>query len=411
MSTNLIPSPVLDDRGEERFVAEMIAGVSGVLDTVRIDKQIAALRELRALVAQGSLMPTCPELTNANPSSPHTVLLEQFGISLYHQAYLLNQLPVRDQIAFANLFVDGPRAALKATTTLRFTSDGQNDATVPAGTQVSTPDGSIVFATSEDLLIPADPDALTGDVAAEAMIAGPVLLSDSTLTKLSDPIAFISGVANPDPVDSGAVAETVDQALQRARSFQRRGRRLVTTQDVEDFVLDEVMQGVGIVKVFQFIREGDFTEQHAGHASIVAMTPNGHGISDGIEAAIYSGLGQMIGSQFAYVLTPNDLPDVPDPLFVTFSVTATIRIDSISNEVAVKGGVERNLRDFYAVRKGNFGRRIARSEIIAVIEGTSGVDRIVSDPDGPIVEIPGADLDVAVYQLPKLEDVNLTVAP
>ena len=363
------------------------------------------------IVAAGSLIPACPELTNANPSSQHTVLLEQFGIALYYQAYLLNQLPVRDQIAFANLFVEGPRAALKATTTLRFTSDGQHDATVPAGTQVSIPDGSIVFATTEDLVIPADPDALTGDVAAEAMIAGPILLSDSTLTKLSDPIAFISEVANPDPVDSGAVAETVDQALQRARSFQRRGRRLVTVQDIEDFVLDEVMQGVGIVKVFPFIREGDFTAQHAGHTSIVAMTPNGHGVSDEIEAAIYAGLGQMIGSQFAYVLTPHDLPSVVDPLFVTFSVTATIRIDSISSEVAAKAAAERRLRDFYAVKTGNFGRAILRSEIIAVIEGTPGVDRIVSDPDGPIVETPGADLDVAVYQLPKLEDVTLTVAP
>lgn len=409
--SNLIPLPILDDRSEERFVAEMIGQVSGGLDAVRIDRQIAALRELREIVAAGSRIPACPELTNANPSSPHTVLLEQFGIALYHQAYLLNQLPVRDQIAFANLFVEGPRAALKATTTLRFTSDGQHNATVPAGTQVSTAENVYTFSTQEELLIPADPNALTGDVAAEALIAGPVLLSDSTLTKLSDPIAFIAGVANPDPVDSGAVAETVDRALQRALSFQRRGRRLVTAQDVEDFVLDEVMQGIGIVRVFPFIREGDFTGRHAGYTSIVAMTPNGHGVSDEIEAAIYTGLGQMIGSQFPYVLTPHDLPNVVDPLFVAFSVAATIRLASISNEVAVKAAGERNLRDFYAVKMGNFGRTILRSEIIAILEGTSGVDRIASDPNGPIVETPGADLDVAVYQLPKLVDVNLTIAP
>lgn len=409
---SLIPAPVLDDRSEEQFVAEMIAHVSGSLSVAMIDQKIAVLRELRALVDAGSLEPAvCPELTNANPSSPHTVLLEQLGIACYHQAYLLNQLPVRDQIAFANLFVEGPRAALKATTTLRFTSDGQHDAVVPAGTIVTTADGSISFQTTADLTIPADPDNTTGDVAAEAVADGPVLLTDSTLTTLSDAIAFIVEVANPDPVDSGAEAETVDEALARARRYQRRGLRLVSAQDVEDYVFDEILAGVGIVKVFPFIREGDFTEHHAGYTSIVVMTPNGHGISDEIEAAIYDGLPQMIGSQFVFVLTPTDIDAEPDPLFVTFDVAATIKIETIANELGVKAAVEKSLRDFYAVKKGNFGRKILRSEIIAVIEGTSGVDRLVSDADGPIVQTPGADLDVAVYQLPKLVGVTLTVAP
>src|SRR6185503_17250736 len=133
MASSLIPAPVLDDRSEERFVAEMIAGVSGSLDVTRIDHQVAALRELRSLLEAGGLEPAaCPELTNANPSSAHTVILEQMGIACYHQAYLINQLPVRDQIAFANLFGTGIREATKATTTLRFTSDGQHDAVVPA---------------------------------------------------------------------------------------------------------------------------------------------------------------------------------------------------------------------------------------------------------------------------------------
>lgn len=410
--SNLIPAPILDDRSEERFVAELIARVSGGLDTVRIDQQIAAMRELRAMVAAGSLPPAaCSELTNANPSSPHTVILEQFAIGLYHQAYLINQLPVRDQIAFANLFIEGPRAAGKARTTLRFTSDGQHEATVPAGAIVTTQDSLISFATLTDLVIPADPDNTTGDIEAEATVAGPVLLADSTLTVMSDAIAFIAEVGNPDPVDSGTAAESVDAALQRARNWQRRGLRLVSDRDVEDFVFEEVMQGVGIVKVFSFIKEGDFTVRHAGWVTIVAMTANGHGISDAQSAAIDAGLTQQIGSIFFTVLTPHDVPNEPDPLFVEFDVSATIRVDSIAPQDSIKAAVERNLRAFYAAKKGNFGRWILRSEVISIIEGTDGVDRIVSDPDGPIVQAPGTDLEVAPYQLPKLDQVTLAITP
>lgn len=46
-----------------------------------------------------------------------------------------------------------------------------------------------------------------------------------------------------------------------------------------------------------------------------------------------------------------------------------------------------------------------------MIEGTPGVDRIASDNDGPIVQSPGADVDLAPYQLPRLGTVTLTVVP
>lgn len=44
---NLIPSPDLDLRDEERLAAEAIARVSGGLTVSRIDQQIEILRELR----------------------------------------------------------------------------------------------------------------------------------------------------------------------------------------------------------------------------------------------------------------------------------------------------------------------------------------------------------------------------
>lgn len=406
----LLP-PDLDIRNEELIAALMISRVSGSLDVTRIDSQIEMLRDLHDLIAGGMLAPAvCPELTNANPSSPHTVLLETIGWSLAQMARRINQLPVRDEIEFAKLFIEGLRDAAAATATLSFTA-GELDAVVPAGTLVSTSDNAFVFATNEEIAVPAGE---TVSVAATRTVAGRVLLSGATLTSMVDPIAFIDSVTNEEPVDSGSEAETVDEALARARNYQRRGERLVSARDVEDYVFEEVLAGNGIVKVFPFVRvvqeEGltdeeiaaAFSQRLAGHSTIVVMTSTGNPVSAEIKAAIAGRLGQLIGSQFPYLL---------DPQFESFDVDAEIKVESIAPQLTIKAAVERNLRNFYATRKGNFGRRILRSEVIAIIEGTEGVDRINSDVDGPIVNSPAADVVLAPYQLPKLVNVSLTVVP
>ncbi len=398
---SLIPAPVLDDRKDEELAAEMIGRVSGERGAARVLAQINTLFALKALIEGGSLLaPVCPELTNANPSAPHTVLLEVFAWGLSQQARKINQVPTQNQIAFVNLFGTGLREATKATTTLTFTSDGQHQATIPAGTHVSVDDGPIVFATDAELVIAAD--ATEGNVAATCTVAGARWLAPNTLTKMSDVIAFVNAVTNADSIDSGTETESIDTALQRARDFQRRGLRLVSERDVEDFILEDVMLGAGIVRAFQFVKEGDFGNRHAGHTSIVLMTPNGNVVSDEIKQAITAGLSEAIGSQFFYLL---------DPSFVEFSVAANIKVDIIADRDTIKTAVEANLRSFYTVRKGNFGRTILRSEIISIIDGTPGVNRIVSNPDGPIVQTPGADLAVGVYQMPKLNNVTLTVVP
>jgi uncharacterized phage protein gp47/JayE len=407
MTAALIPAPDLDLRDEEAFAAEVIGRVSGGLDVARIDSQVIALRKLRDLVASGSLAaPICPELTNANPSSPHTVLLETLGWSMAQQARRINQLPVRDQIAFANLFGIQLRDATKATTLLTFTLafvPPDNNVTIPAGTVVSSDDGLYSFATDEELVIASQYGEQNGTVAATRTAPGATLLSSNTLTKMADVVAYVDSVANSAAVDSGTDAETVDQALQRARNYQRRGERLVSARDLEDAILEDILLGSGIVKAFPFVMAGDFSALNhlkAGHTTVVVMTSAGNAVADAIKAQITEAMQQAIGAQFIYVI---------DPIFSTFSVTANIKIEGLTSENAIKAGVEKNLRDFYAPRKGNFGRAILRSEVIAIIEGTTGVDRIVSDADGPIVDSPGADVGLAPYELPKLVNVTLTV--
>jgi len=400
----LLQPPDLDIRNEELLAALAIARVSGPRTVERIDSQITALRYERELTLAGtSLPPLCPELTNSNPSSPHTVLLEVMGWLLAQQARNINQLPVRDQIEFHRLFGIEQREATKATTTLLFTTTPpvDTDVVIPAGTLVKTADGSLIFETDEELIV-SYPET-EGSVGATCTAGGRVLLSSATLVVLEDPIAFVSAVTNDAPVDSGTDAETVEQALARALNYQRHGERLVSARDVEDAALEDVMLGSGIVKAFPFVKAGDFsdlTHLHAGHTTLVVMTPTGNPVTTEVKAAIAAAMEQAIGSQRIYVV---------DPIFVDFSIEADIKVESIAPQLAIVAAVKKNLADFYATRKGNFGRAILRSEIIAIIEGTPGVDRIVSDEDGPIVGTPAADVVLAPFELPRLNTVTLNV--
>jgi len=402
----LLVPPDLDIRDEEQLAAESIGRVSGSLTVERIDSQILSLRKLRSLVESGTLnAPICPELVNANPSSPHTVLLETFGWLMAQQSRRINQLPERDQIEFHRLFGIELREPTVATTTLQFTVTAieDTDVVIPDQTQVSTPDGQFTFETDQEIIIPW-PET-TASVGATRRIAGRVLLAPNVLTEMADPIAFVESVTNPQPVDSGTDAESVDEALARARNYQRRAERLVSARDLEDAILEDVLLGAGIVKAFPLIMAGDFTDLNhprAGHTTVVVMTDTGNAVSEEVKARIVDSMQQAIGSQFLYII---------DPLFVEFSIQASIKIEGITPQTAIKAGVEKALRDFYSTKRGNFGRPILRSEIIAIIEGTPGVDRIASDVNGPIVGNPAADVVLRPYELPKLNTVTLNVVP
>ena len=120
---SLIPTPNLDIRNEAQMAAQAIGRTAGGLTADAARGQIASLNELLLLIQGGNLpsQPLCPELTNANPSAPHTVLLEAQAWLLAQVARKINQVPQQNRIEFSRLFGIELKAAAKATTTLRFT--------------------------------------------------------------------------------------------------------------------------------------------------------------------------------------------------------------------------------------------------------------------------------------------------
>lgn len=396
-----IDYPLLEIRSEDRLAAEAVARTSGGLTAGVVEAQIRERQEILKLIAAGLDAPVCPELTNANPSAPHTVLLEAQAWLLAQLAYRFNRVPEQNHIAFANLFGAEPRAATQAETTLRFTVAGaplNTNVTIPIGTEVSDAEGKYVFETTQAITILYG--TTTGSVTARRTVTGQTLLAPNVLTKMIDPIAFIGEVSNPSAVDGGTEAESLESALNRAKIYQRRGERIVSSKDLEDAIKDEALLGNGIVRAFPFVRNGEFAgELKAGYTTVIAATGTGELIDDAARTRINALLDTVVGNQFVYVV---------NPFFVNFDVTANVKLASSAIAAATLSAIEGNLRTFYAASREQFGRAIYRSEIIAVIEGTAGVDRIES-AGAQILASPLVDTKLKEFELPKLVNVTITV--
>ena len=392
--------PSLEIRDEDRLAAEAIGRVSGGLTTEIVNAQIRERQEILKLIADGLSAPICPELTNANPSAPHTVLLEAFAWLLAQMAYRINRIPEQNHIAFANLFGIEPRPASFAETILKFTVAAPvgTNVTIPAGSQVSDVDDIYIFETIAALTIPSG--SVSGTITARRLTSGHTLLSPNVLTETVDPLAFVESVTNEMGVDSGGAAESLESTLNRVTRYQRRGMRIVSAKDLEEAILDDALDGNGIVKAFPFIRNGDFTRTKAGHTTVVVMTKTGLAVDSIALQRIANVLDQAIGNQYIYIV---------NPFYVDFDVSVSVKLDGLATQAAIVAAIENNLRNFYAPAREQFGRPISRAEIIAVIEGTSGVDRIISGDNAPILASPLRDVRLADYQLPKLNQVIINV--
>lgn len=393
-----IPTPQLEMRDVAEFAAQLIASVSGHLTTGRIDTDLQVLLRLRPLVEAGLQQPVTPQLTRANPFDPHVRIITTFAIGIAALAWRQNKVPEKNLIAFINrILPGGMRDAVRATTTLQFTltASAGEEVIIPSGTLASTQDGVFTVTTDEEVIV-APGEAET--VAATRTVAGKTLLSPNQITRL-DGFEGVT-VTNTEIVDSGAEAETVDEALVRARNYIVRGERWVTAGDAEEGILEGVLYGDGIVRAFDLVKYPEWGVRTPGYTTIVVMTLAGNPVSTEIRARIQARLKQRVGHIISTLI---------DPVYRPFNITASIKVTGITSSGKVKSEVERALRAYYAPSVQNFGLRVSRSEIIQRIEDTPGVDRIATDADGPILDEPLADIDLAGYELPQLGEVDLTV--
>lgn len=404
-----IPRPDLEIREEDRFAAEAVGKISGGIDADRVRLQIRERQELLKLIENGNLpvMPACPELTNANPGSPHTVIIEAMAWLLSQMGYRIDQIPDQNNVAFHNLFGVELRAARRAETVLKFTTNfpppgGPNPTpviiTIPLGTQVSDKTGEFVFETTEEAGISASIGFV--EVPARRTTAGHCLLAPNVLTTFVDQIAWVNTVTNRAAVDSGTENESIEAALERARQYQQRGERMVSDRDLENAITTEILDNSGIVRVFPRVKNGSFTEEPMlGYSTVVVATSNGFPVSDLIKQRIIALFEQLQGNQYF---------SIADVQFQNFNVSAEVVLNPGAQISVVRAEAEFQLEQFYATTRKNFGRPILRSEIIAVLESLPGVNYVKPQTGNRILIEPLNDTFISPWQIVKFGSLTLT---
>ena len=302
---------------------------------------------------------------------------------------VLNLLPEKVRIEFANLFVV-MRDAMAATTTLQFTASGTQAVIIPAGTEVRTSDGQIAFTSDAEITIANPLVNPLGTVAATRTETGPTLLAPGTLTVLVNQIANVASVTNLNQVDSGALAETAEEALVRASNYVRRGERWVSAQDVEEGILEDVLYG-GIVKAFDLVKYPEWGVRTPGYTTIVVMTRAGNPVSYEIQVSIQERLKQRVGHIETTLIGPE---------YEDFDVVGTFEPEGLTSSDTARTEAERRLRAFYALDSNNFGKSISTSDVIRI-----------ANLSGLILTSPEVDIPVAGYKLPRLVNVDLVPAP
>lgn len=248
--------------------------------------------------------------------------------------------------------------AAQARTTLRFTLVGPQDfdVTIPAGTRAVSKDNQQYFSTDSLLTIPAG--QTTGDVTATAEVAGAAangyLAGD--INTLVGPVAFVDGVANTTLVMGGTDAESDDHLRARIQEapeqFSVAGssgayRFWVKTahQDIIDVAV--LSPSPGVVAVYPLLTTG-------------APSPE-----------VLSLVSTILNSEKVRPLT--DSVQVYSPIQQDYAIVADLVLYSWADEQSVLKLVNDALATYTSAGASRLGVDVVTSQIIALINGVSGV--------------------------------------
>ncbi len=144
------------------------------------------------------------------------LLLNRFNAGMRQMLYQFSTAPILDYIA--GLVAIERLPAASAGCTVRFSLvEGHGNVLIPDGTRVSSADGAAIFRTAGDVVI--TPEVRTVDVNVSAEIAGKGGngYAPGAITKILDPLAFVSQVENIDTTGGGSDVETDEQLRDRIK--------------------------------------------------------------------------------------------------------------------------------------------------------------------------------------------------
>jgi predicted phage baseplate assembly protein len=171
--------------------------------------------------------------------------------------------------------------------------------------------------------------------------------------------AGLTGVTNPRAAAGAADPDTIDDARRTAPLIARTLDRVVSLSDYEDFA-----------RAFPGIGKALATRTWTGRARAVFLTVAGAGGRTVDEAGVEV---TNLRAALARVGDPAEPVVIRAHSPAFFRIAATVRIDPGRDEVAVLAAAEARLRAEFGAERRGFGRPVARSEVITVIQETPGV--------------------------------------
>lgn len=249
-------------------------------------------------------------------------------------------------------------APAPAVCTLQFTFVfGHSGGTIPAGTRVASADGQVIFATKQEVPVPALTSSFSVD--AEATVGG--LQGNGypsgSITNLLDPQGFIQSVTNTDTSQFGTDQEDDEGLRNRIRlapgSFSNAGSRgayVYWTYTAHPSIIDVAVTSPtpGTVNVYPLVEGGITTPAPVINAVIAALTDE-------------------------KVRPLTDTVVVQSPTAVNYAITANIVVLSSYDSSEVQDAVEAALTEFVEEKRLKLGRDVMQSQVIGVIMSVEGV--------------------------------------
>ena len=248
-------------------------------------------------------------------------------------------------------------AASVATCTLSFAIvEGASSFIIPAGTRVSSNDGKVVFTTLEDKVVSGLPIASVPAQCSTTGLAGNGY-EPNQITKLLDPLAFVSAVTNINTTGGGADQEEDDALRERIKLAPSRFSNAGSRSAYEFFARSA---NPGIVDVY-------VTSPNPGYVEIYPL------MGDTTETPV-SVLDQVKAACDSDKVRPlTDLVDIIAPTAVDYAIELGIVYYSWADPTVVLEQVQAALNEFVIERKQQLGRDVLGSQIVGVAMAVNGV--------------------------------------
>ncbi|WP_024831596.1 baseplate assembly protein [Ruminiclostridium josui] len=243
----------------------------------------------------------------------------------------------------------------KASVIMRFTLSAAqtNNITIAAGTRV-TPDGKIYFATKDTLVIPAG--SLTGDVASLSVEAGASYngFTPGQISKLVDPVAYVSTVVNIDTSSGGADLEPDDDGINTWSGYRERIRQSpakMSTAGPEDAYM------YWAKTADQNISDISITSPSAGQVKITVLMQDGEIPSQAVLDKVY----ETCNNKKVRPLTDQVITAAPETVTYNIDLTYYVSRDRAAEVNSIRAAIENSggvVEQYKIWQSGKLGRAI-----------------------------------------------------